>query len=482
MNEFVMGFSFCQSVQYPTLEGCADCEAVNFNQWANVDDGTCNYDSDDDGIPDSEEIVGCQDSLACDYDIAATDSGECFYAEEGYDCEGNITEYFIGMQAEGGIVFYVDETGQRGLVAAPNILFGNSIDQWGSQGFYPNCNNSNSVTTSFLVGFGLQNSIDILNQNCYNQDELYTVEAAFYYQNDGYTDWYLPSVNELYELVTNITPLTQIGGIPSSGGSWLWTSTATQEVCGTFNYCTYAMILSDNQTNNGYNNNLTNEGTFPIIPIRAVGNWIEGCTDESACNYNSEVNLPNSTLCEYPQLGYDCEGNITEYLVGMQAEGGIVFYVDETGHGLVAAMDDLSIGATDPNGYGFNGYEWGCYQQEVNGADGTSIGTGYQNTMDIVNQGCTTENGSISAAQAALNSDSEGYSDWYLPSKDELLEVYNTIGNIGSLEESGGFDDFYYWSSSEQSNHYAWYVRLVGGAISDNHKNETYKVRPIRSF
>ena len=72
----------------------------------------------------------------------------------------------------------------------------------------------------------------------------------------------------------------------------------------------------------------------------------------------------------------------------------MVFYIDDTGqHGLVAAMEDLP-----------GTYEWGCYQQEVNGADGTSIGTGYQNTMDILNQGCTTENGDITtAAQAALD-------------------------------------------------------------------------------
>ena len=35
---------------------------------------SCFYDSDGDGVPDSEEIVGCQDSLACDYNTNATDS------------------------------------------------------------------------------------------------------------------------------------------------------------------------------------------------------------------------------------------------------------------------------------------------------------------------------------------------------------------------------------------------------------------------
>ena len=113
---------------------------------------------------------------------------------------------------------------------------------------------------------------------------------------------------------------------------------------------------------------------------------------------------------------------IPTYEVGDYAEGGIVFYVDETGqHGLVAAMEDLPVS-----------YEWGCYGENIDGTDGTYIGTGYQNTMDIVNQGCDTNNGGITAAQAALNAEINGYSDWFLPSKDELHEMYSNIGN-GSL-------------------------------------------------
>ena len=72
-------------------------------------------------------------------------------------------------------------------------------------------------------------------------------------------------------------------------------------------------------------------------------------------------------------------------------------------------------------------FEWGCYQQEVNGADGTSIGIGYQNSMDIVNQGCTTAEGGITAVQAALDAEINGYSDWYLPSEVEFTEMINFI-------------------------------------------------------
>ena len=161
----------------------------------------------------------------------------------------------------------------------------------------------------------------------------------------------------------------------------------------------------------------------------------------------------------------------------------MLFYVDETGqHGLVAALEDLTEGATDPWGYGFNGYEWGCYLESVNGADGQAIGTGYQNTLDIANQGCTTDRGGITAAQAALDAEINGYSDWYIPSKDELIEMYNTIGNGGPEGNMGGFGNNWYWSSSEDENYGAWLVYFLDGFSSISGKDSTNRVRVIRAF
>jgi len=48
----------------------------------------CN-DEDDDGVCDEDEISGCQDSEACNYNAEATDPGECNYPQNNYDCNGN---------------------------------------------------------------------------------------------------------------------------------------------------------------------------------------------------------------------------------------------------------------------------------------------------------------------------------------------------------------------------------------------------------
>ena len=47
-------------------------------------------DSDGDGVCDDDEVAGCQDSTACNYNADATDDADdCTYAADGFDCAGN---------------------------------------------------------------------------------------------------------------------------------------------------------------------------------------------------------------------------------------------------------------------------------------------------------------------------------------------------------------------------------------------------------
>ncbi len=62
--------------------------------------------------------------------------------------------------------------------------------------------------------------------------------------------------------------------------------------------------------------------------------------------------------------------------------GGIVFYITPGSgglHGLEAASTDQDGGS---------GVPWGCYGTEITGADGIAVGTGAQNTSDIL-AGCS---------------------------------------------------------------------------------------------
>ena len=76
----------------------------------------------------------------------------------------------------------------------------------------------------------------------------------------------------------------------------------------------------------------------------------------------------------------------------------------------------------------------------------------------------------LTAAQAAINYNGGGYSDWYLPSKGELDQMYLILEDLSST---------WHWSSTEYSNSHAW-NKYNDWSIAN--KNTHYMVRPIRSF
>lgn len=87
-------------------------------------------------------------------------------------------------------------------------------------------------------------------------------------------------------------------------------------------------------------------------------------------------------------------------------------------HGFVATIADISTSA-----------EWGCQGTLISGADGTTIVTGNQNTLDII-AGCVDIGTAARLCSELLEG---GYSDWYLPSIDELDKMYLNKVAIGGF-------------------------------------------------
>jgi hypothetical protein len=167
----------------------------------------------------------------------------------------------------------------------------------------------------------------------------------------------------------------------------------------------------------------------------------------------------------------DDQPPVTTLAIGDFHEGGIIFYLDSTGeHGLVCALTDQSFEA-----------EWGCPPSVVAGAMGIIIGTGQQNTLDILN---TCNNAGI-AADLCDELNSNGFTDWYLPSKDELNEIYVNLMAVNmGLNDNGGFamEDTEYWSSSLETSNTAWRQSFNAGNQSGALENDLNNVRAIRNF
>ena len=174
---------------------------------------------------------------------------------------------------------------------------------------------------------------------------------------------------------------------------------------------------------------------------------VNGCTDATAFNYNALANTDDGT-CTYPFTG----------AIGDTYQGGIVFWLDGNGGGLIAAPTDQGFA------------EWGCYGTYIGTNSG--IGTGFQNTIDI-DAGCTT---SGIAADICANLTLGGYSDWFLPSKDELNEMYLNKAAIG------GFANNLYWSSTEVINVDAWGQDFSSGVQFNDGKSYNLGVRAVRAF
>jgi hypothetical protein len=149
--------------------------------------------------------------------------------------------------------------------------------------------------------------------------------------------------------------------------------------------------------------------------------------------------------------------------LGDTYQGGIVFYIDNTGkHGLIAAATDLSKSASWWNG-------------SFIATSANSAADGSANTTKII-----TAQGNTGSYAAKLCRDYRGgsYSDWFLPSKDQLNMLYSQKTLIG------GFTDDIYWSSTEFDVGEAWVQYFLDGTqhLDNTSDGATVGTRAIRAF
>jgi hypothetical protein len=234
---------------------------------------------------------------------------------------------------------------------------------------------------------------------------------------------------------------------------------------------------SETKVTAGTNVTITGNGTTvsPYV-INAIANVTEAERDTlspvaGSMIFNTTSNKPNyyngiewmnydGTSAQSIVLGGRYHGGIVSYIFQVTDPG----YVAGETHGLIVSVSDLGTCTWNEGTY-----------FPLTGATATALGTGLNNTNLIITaQGIT---GSY-AAKRCRDYTGGGYSDWYLPSKDELNKLYLNKDIIGNFIIAS------YWSSTETGSSFAIVQNFKLGTQGSGQKHLTnyYFARAVRTF
>jgi len=434
------------SCDFETCAGCTSEPACNYDDAAIIEDGSCVYafdvdacascsgetdgsgvivdnDADDDGVCDADEIVGCQDASACNYNPDATDEGSCNIPVGCDTCDG---DNVVNNDADGDGVCDADEIVGCQNPSAPNYN-PDATDQ-AEEGSELACEGATIPfsTPGYPAHIVTSNNMSVLfpvnNAGLWNVDESNLLEgdlvAAFYTTATLDNDFLGYSVTSAI----------------ANGGGVEWTGDQVGA----------AIFGADNGIDNGfepgedlmwlvmrdgvvYNATATYatpgyDGTYEEnIYVSAnsliVGEpFLNGCTNSNYMEYNPMASEDDGSCATYISVGC-LDANFVNY-AGADVDADNIHdnsenFGDAFGQNYTI---DLNSGATSPSGVGANFHDVNVCQSQV--------------------PGCTYPYAHNYDSQAT---EDDGSCDWSAYSHHTFDAV--TGVNTGTLYSFGGDDD-----------------------------------------
>lgn len=229
-------------------------------------------------------------------------------------------------------------------------------------------------------------------------------------------------------------------------------------------------VTFDSQGGSAVAAQTVNPGEYAVEPAAPIpgktyftfAGWYQEAAGINAWDFNFETVTGNMTLY--------AKWNDQYALRDTGPAGGLIFYLNpnyvaDGWRYLEAAPSDQSTGVSWHNG----SYVLITGTNDV-------IGTGQANTTAIVNsQGTGTYAAKICDDLVILS-----YSDWFLPSQNELEQMYVNLKAVPY--GVGGFADGLYWGSTEYTSTQSGVVNFISGNGATFDKAAAARVRAVRVF
>lgn len=295
-------------------------------------------------------------------------------------------------------------------------------------------------------------------------------------------------------LLTINTPYyVRVKHTSSTIGASAWSPTVTFTTTNSY-IVTPTVTITGGTTNVGQTPTITTSAftVFGGTDTHTSTDWIITKVSDGSTVWQSVGNTTNKTSIVVPAnvlvvgTQYTAKARFTGAVKGSSAYGTVNFttatsFIPTTpgtpfGGGLYAGQiteDDgityaIIVAPKAQGGEASGTLAWKTTQTATTGTD--SLNNGFNNTAAMVAAGISLH----PAAQFCKGLSINGYTDWYLPAKDELNLIYTNRGSLDAFVQN------YYWSSTQTPSDSSWFQGFSNGGQNTVYKTSPFYVRGVR--